>query len=185
MGGNIKETMLTVDKGKQLIDRLEQEHGLAKREMAALIDANCSELRDYAKTKARAIGDRQYGKDIFTRGLIEFTNYCKNDCYYCGIRCSNARAKRYRLSRDEIMACCREGEKLGFRTFVLQGGEDPYFTDDRIVDLIRQIRTAYPDCAITLSIGECERESYERFREAGADSGAFGRRFSIYQRTSS
>ena len=158
-----------IEEGKRLIDRLEREHGLPKEEMATLIAANCPELRDYARGKARAIGDRQYGKDIYIRGLIEFTNYCKNDCYYCGIRCSNAKADRYRLSKEDIMSCCREGYKLGFRTFVLQGGEDPYYTDDRIVDLIRQIRADYPDCAITLSIGERERESYERFWEAGAD----------------
>ena len=162
-------TLLTVEEGKRLIDCLEQEHELPKAEMAALIDANCPELRDYARIKSRAIGDRQYGKNIYIRGLIEFTNYCKNDCYYCGIRCSNTKTDRYRLSREDIMACCREGKKLGFRTFVLQGGEDPYYTDDHIVDLIRQIRTDYPDCAITLSIGERERESYERFWEAGAD----------------
>lgn len=161
--------LLSVEEGKRLIDCLEQEHGLPKAEMAALIDANCPELRDYARIKSRAIADRQYGKDIYIRGLIEFTNYCKNDCYYCGIRCSNTKAERYRLSKEDIMACCREGEKLGFRTFVLQGGEDPYYTDDYIVDLIRQIRTDYPHCAITLSIGERERESYERFWEAGAD----------------
>lgn len=163
------ETCLTIDEGKRLINRLEKERGLPMAEMAALIGANCQELRDYAKAKARAIGDQQYGKNIYIRGLIEFTNYCKNDCYYCGIRCSNARAERYRLSMDEIMACCAEGKKLGFRTFVLQGGEDPYYTDDRIVDLICRIRAVHPDCAITLSIGERERESYERFWEAGAD----------------
>ena len=169
-GSSVSEyALLTIEEGMQLIDRLQREHGLPKTEMAALIGAHCPELRDYAKAKARAIADQQYGKDIYIRGLIEFTNYCKNDCYYCGIRCSNARAKRYRLSKEEILACCREGEKLGFRTFVLQGGEDPYYTDDRIVELIRQIRTAHPDCAITLSVGERERESYERFWEAGAD----------------
>ncbi len=161
--------LLTIKEGKQLIDRLEKEHGLPKADMAALISADLPELRDHAKVWARAIVDQQYVKDIYIGGLIDFTNYCKNDCYYCGIRCSNAKAERYRLSMDEIMACCREGKKLGFRTFVLQGGEDPYYTDDRIVDLIYRIRTAYPDCAITLSIGERERESYERFWAAGAD----------------
>lgn len=162
-------SLLTIKEGKLLIDCLQQEHRLPKEEMAALIGANCPELRDYAKGKARTITDQQYGRNIYIRGLIEFTNFCKNDCYYCGIRRSNTRAERYRLSQEDIMACCREGEKLGFRTFVLQGGEDPYYTDDRIAALIRQIRTAYPDCAITLSIGERERESYERFWKAGAD----------------
>lgn len=167
--GVSEHMLLTVEQGKRLIDRLEQKHELPMAEMMALIDANCPKLRDYARLKAREIGDRIYGKNIYIRGLIEFTNYCKNDCYYCGIRCSNTKAERYRLSREDIMACCREGKKLGFRTFVLQGGEDPYYTDDCIVDLIHQIRTAFPDCAITLSIGERERESYERFWEAGAD----------------
>ena len=94
--------------------RLEQEHELSKAEMAVLIDANCPELRDYAKVKARAIGDKQFGRNIYIRGLIEFTNYCKNDCYYCGIRCRNAKAERYRLSREDIMACCREGKNWDF-----------------------------------------------------------------------
>ena len=107
-------TLLTVEEGKRLIDRLEQEHELSKAEMAVLIDANCPELRDYAKVKARAIGDKQFGRTIYIRGLIEFTNYCKNDCYYCGIRCSNAKAERYRLSREDIMACCREGKNWDF-----------------------------------------------------------------------
>lgn len=164
-----EEDVLTVTEGKVLIDRLEQERILEQEEFAALIAANCGALREYAKGKARAIADRQYGKDIYIRGLIEFTNFCKNDCNYCGIRKSNIHADRYRLREEDIMACCREGEKLGFRTFVLQGGEDPYYTDDRIVDLVRKIRAAHPDCAITLSIGEKERESYERFFEAGAD----------------
>ncbi len=114
-------TLLTVEEGKWLIDRLEQEHELSKAEMAGLIDSNCPELRDYAKVKARAIGDRKYGKNIYIRGLIEFTNYCKNDCYYCGIRCSNAKAERYRLSREDIMACCREREKTGISDICVTG----------------------------------------------------------------
>lgn len=165
----LEASRLPVGEGRCLIDRLEQERGLPKPKMAALIASNCSELREYAGAKARAIADARYGKGIFIRGLIEFTNYCKNDCYYCGIRRGNAKAKRYRLSVEDVMACCKEGERLGFRTFVLQGGEDPYYTDGRMVELIRRIRAAYPECAITLSIGERERESYERFWEAGAD----------------
>lgn len=160
---------LSLEEGKYLIDQLEQQQIPDRERLAALIRANCEELREYARGKARAIADRHYGKNIFIRGLIEFTNYCKNDCYYCGIRRSNTHAERYRLSEEEIMACCREGEKLGFRTFVLQGGEDPYYTDDRIVDLVKRIRAAHPDCAITLSIGEKDRASYERFFAAGAD----------------
>ena len=110
-----------------------------------------------------------YGKDVYIRGLIEFTNYCKNNCYYCGIRCGNENAVRYRLTKDEILDCCREGYKLGFRTFVLQGGEDPYFTDERICDIVSSIRTEFADCAITLSIGEKPYESYLAYYNAGAN----------------
>lgn len=152
-----------------MIDQLEREHCLNREEMAYLIASQCPELQDYAQKKARAVCDSRYGKRIFIRGLIEFTNYCRNDCYYCGIRRSNACAERYRLQEEDILACCREGERLGFRTFVLQGGEDPYYTDERMVSLIRQIRQEHPDCAITLSLGERERSSYERLWEAGAD----------------
>lgn len=110
-----------------------------------------------------------YGDKVYTRGLIEFTNYCKNNCYYCGIRRGNLHADRYRLSKEEIMSCCENGYDLGFRTFVLQGGEDAWFTDDRMADIIRSIRENYPDCAITLSIGERSYESYKKLRKAGAD----------------
>ena len=110
-----------------------------------------------------------YGDEVYLRGLIEFTNYCANNCYYCGIRAGNAEAVRYRLSKEEILACCAEGYALGYRTFVLQGGEDPYFTDDLICDITAAIRKTYPECAITLSIGEKSRESYQRYYDAGAN----------------
>ena len=110
-----------------------------------------------------------YGNKIYVRGLIEFTNYCKNDCFYCGIRRSNREAQRYRLTEEDILTCCAEGYELGFRTFVLQGGEDPFFTDEKIVHMIHEIKKKYPDCALTLSIGEKSEESYRAFREAGAD----------------
>lgn len=112
---------------------------------------------------------RYYGTDVYIRGLIEFTNICKNDCLYCGIRCGNKNAERYRLTREDIMSCCENGYELGFRTFVLQGGEDPYYTDDVICEIVSDIKNKYPDCAVTLSIGEKERESYEAFKKAGAD----------------
>ncbi|MDR1948497.1 MAG: [FeFe] hydrogenase H-cluster radical SAM maturase HydE [Spirochaetaceae bacterium] len=118
---------------------------------------------------ARKVREGYYGLDVYFRGLIEFTNYCKNDCYYCGIRRSNTRAERYRLSLGEILDCCRVGDSLGFRTFVLQGGEDPWFTDERIEEMIRAIRGEFPDHAITLSIGERSRKSYEGFFRAGAN----------------
>lgn len=164
-----EDNILPISTGKKLIDNLEQKQFLDKDDMAALIASHCPELQEYARKKARKIGDAWYGKKIYIRGLIEFSNYCKNDCYYCGIRRSNTHAVRYRLSEEDILICCREGWNLGFRTFVLQGGEDPYYNDDRVVQLVQRIRKEYPECAITLSLGEREKESYERFREAGAD----------------
>ncbi len=110
-----------------------------------------------------------YGTDVYIRGLIEFTNYCKNNCYYCGIRLGNEYAERYRLTTEEIMKCCETGYELGFRTFVLQGGEDPYFTDGRICSVTEKIKSEYPDCAVTLSVGERSYKSYLAFYNAGAD----------------
>ena len=115
------------------------------------------------------IRQKYYGNKVYIRGLIEFTNYCKNDCYYCGIRHSRADVSRYRLSPEQILDCCETGYQLGFRTFVLQGGEDPYWTDQRLSDLVTAIRKNFPDCAITLSIGERSRESYQKLFHAGAD----------------
>lgn len=119
--------------------------------------------------QADKVRRRFYGTDVYIRGLIEFTNYCKNNCYYCGIRCENAQTERYRLNKKQIDACCEEGYKLGFRTFVLQGGEDPYFTDEKLCEIISGIRHTYPDCAITLSVGEKKKESYAAYFEAGAN----------------
>lgn len=110
-----------------------------------------------------------YGDEVYIRGLIEFTNYCRNNCYYCGIRRSNRNAERYRLTKEEILICCDEGYKLGFRTFVMQGGEDPYYTDEMICNIVSEIKRRYPDCAVTLSIGEKSRGSYRSFYDAGAD----------------
>lgn len=154
---------------KQYIEKLEQEGILPEEEFVNLIANRSKEDEEYAAARARAIADSVYGKDIYIRGLIEFTNVCRNNCYYCGIRRDNKAADRYRLSKEEILSCCREGYALGFRTFVLQGGEDPYYDDERIVDLVASIRSEYPDCAITLSIGEKSYKSYEAFFRAGAD----------------
>ena len=154
---------------KKLIDALAQGSSLTEKQWEELIAGLTEELAEYAAEKARSIREKIYGKTVFTRGLIEFTNYCKNDCLYCGIRRSNSNAERYRLSEEEILDCCKQGYELGFRTFVLQGGEDGYFTDDRITDIIKKIKAKYPDCALTLSIGEKEKESYQRFFNAGAD----------------
>jgi len=152
-----------------LIDALRRERVLPRAELAGLIreisDGDMPYLFDAARETARS----RFGNRIYTRGLIEFTNYCRCDCYYCGIRRSNRQAERYRLTQEEILACCRAGYALGFRTFVLQGGEDPYFTDERICELVRAIKSSWPDCAVTLSIGEKEHSSYRLYRKAGAD----------------
>lgn len=118
---------------------------------------------------ARAVALKQFQNKIYIRGLIEFTNYCKNDCYYCGIRCSNNNANRYRLTQEEILSCCHNGYELGFRTFVLQGGEDLFFSDPKMVAIISAIKKIYPDCAVTLSIGERSFASYKAMFAAGAD----------------
>lgn len=115
-----------------------------------------------------AVRRERYGNAIFTRGLIEFTNICRNNCLYCGLRAANHSVARYRLTADEILACADEGYALGFRTFVLQGGEDGYFDDDRLCAIVREIHRRYPTCAITLSVGERSRASYQRLHEAGA-----------------
>lgn len=153
-----------------LTEKLIRDHTLAREEYARLLEASGDpEVRSRLSREAVRLRKLYYGDKVFTRGLIEFTNYCKNNCYYCGIRCQNPHAKRYRLSREEILDCCENGYGLGFRTFVLQGGEDPFFTDERMTEIIREIKTRYPDCALTLSIGERSFESYRRFRVAGAD----------------
>ncbi|HPU45062.1 MAG: [FeFe] hydrogenase H-cluster radical SAM maturase HydE [Clostridiaceae bacterium] len=154
---------------KQLIDKLYETGDLAPAEYRELIDGRNPELAEYLFEKARDVRIRHYGYDVYIRGLIEFTNYCRNDCYYCGIRRSNREAERYRLTKEQILECCSTGYDLGFRTFVLQGGEDGYFTDDRMVDIISSIKSEYPDCAITLSIGEKSHESYKAFFDAGAE----------------
>ncbi len=118
--------------------------------------------------KACRVRDEVYGRKVFMRGLIEISNHCKNNCLYCGIR-RDASVQRYRLTKEDILACCQEGHRLGFRTFVLQGGEDGWYTDELMCDIVSSIRSAYPDCAITLSLGERGRESFRRLREAGAD----------------
>jgi biotin synthase len=140
---------------------------LSDPELKALIET--SEYDEALRVQADKVRQEFYGTEVYVRGLIEFTNYCKNNCYYCGIRRDNKNAERYRLSREEILACCKEGYRLGFRTFVLQGGEDGYYTDKMICELVSQIKENHPDCAVTLSIGEKSRESYLAYYKAGAD----------------
>lgn len=153
----------------ELVDRLERDRILTKEEFTALIENRNDKLAEYVFEKARRIRHRIYGKDVYIRGLIEFTNYCRNDCLYCGIRRSNKNADRYRLTKEDILECCETGHSLGFRTFVLQGGEDGFYTDDMLVDIIKAVKESYPDCALTLSIGEKSRESYKKYFDAGAD----------------
>lgn len=152
-----------------LAEKLAKTHDLSAEELYLLIANRTEETREYLRQKAEAECQRVYGNNVFIRGLIELTNYCKNDCYYCGIRCSNKKANRYRLTKQQILECCEIGYELGFRTFVLQGGEDPYFTDERMVDIVSAMRQKYPHCAITLSLGERSRESYEALFKAGAN----------------
>lgn len=154
---------------KDRIRRLEQDRDLPDRDLLDLIVMQDAEAEALLAQRAAAVRQQVYGRDVFIRGLIEFTNYCRNDCFYCGIRRSNACAQRYRLTREEILACCRTGYGLGFRTFVLQGGEDPFFTTERLAELVRAIKRAYPDCAVTLSVGEKDRATYQAWFDAGAD----------------
>ena len=154
---------------KNLILKLEKEKILTKEEFAFLIKNRNEEISQFLFERARKIREAHYGKDVYIRGLIEFTNYCKNDCLYCGIRRSNKTCERYRLTKEDILLCCEEGYGLGFRTFVLQGGEDNHYSDDYMCEIISEIKRKYPDCAITLSIGEKSKESYQKLFDAGAD----------------
>lgn len=150
-----------------MITKLRDTRDLTDDEFRTLLttDAYDEELR----AAADAVRIENYGREVYLRGLIEFTNYCKNNCLYCGIRRDNREASRYRLTLEDILECCAEGHELGYRTFVLQGGEDPYFTDERVCQIVSAIKERYPDCALTLSIGEKSRESYQAYYDAGAD----------------
>ena len=152
-----------------LIRRLETEHRLERSEYEFLLANRTPEAAARLADSAVRLRREIYGNDVYIRGLIEISSFCRNDCLYCGIRRSNSRCQRYRLTPEEILECCREGYELGFRTFVLQGGEDGWFQDGRLCKLIGRIRSAYPDCAVTLSLGERSRESYQRLFDAGAE----------------
>lgn len=151
-----------------LIEKLNNTHSLNKDEALQLIKQG-AQHKNLLFALAQETAQKSFGRQIFVRGLIEFTNYCKNDCYYCGIRRSNKNAARYRLTQEEILECCRAGYGLGFRTFVLQGGEDYFYSDDDIAAIVRAIKAQHPDCAVTLSIGERSRETYALWKQAGAD----------------
>lgn len=162
---------------KDLIDKLYITNNLSYEELLFLIENidnsnyNLSKVnyREYLYDKARDTRNKHYSNKIFLRGLIELTNYCKNDCYYCGIRCSNKNISRYRLSKNDILKCCDIGYEIGYRTFVIQGGEDPCITDELVCDMISSIKNLYPDCAITLSLGEKSYDSYKKMYDSGAD----------------
>lgn len=151
---------------KNLIDKLKADKNLNDDELKLLIDTDDS---DYLFRTADSVRKLIYGNVVYVRGLIEFTNHCKNNCLYCGLRASNKKLERYRLSEDDILACADEGYRLGMRTFVLQGGEDLSITDNYICSVVSHLKNVYPDCAVTLSIGEKTRESYKAYKDAGAD----------------
>ena len=153
----------------ELLRLLSEKHHLSLSSFERILRERTEEDEELARQLARECTEKYYGRGVYTRGLIEFTNYCKNNCHYCGIQRGNQEVERYRLSKEEILSCCEEGYRLGFRTFVLQGGEDPYFTDEKIVEIVQVIKKAFPDCAVTLSIGEKSRASYEKYFLAGAD----------------
>ena len=153
----------------ELLHLLSEKHHLSLSSYEKILEERTEADEELAHRLARECTEKYYGRGVYTRGLIEFTNYCKNNCHYCGIQRGNQEVERYRLSKEEILSCCEEGYRLGFRTFVLQGGEDPYFTDEKIVEIVQAIKKAFPDCAVTLSIGEKSRASYEKYFLAGAD----------------
>ena len=156
-------------RGIEMIPKGYDIKSLTQNELKALIEENSHVIDEKLLEAARSTREQSYGKKVFFRGLIEFSNYCKNDCYYCGIRKSNRNVRRYRLTKKEIIDCCITGYQLGFRTFVLQSGEDLYYTDDFMIDLIGDIKNRFPDSAITLSMGEKSYESYKKYFQAGAD----------------
>lgn len=157
------------DRLLSLVETLTEKHSLSLQDYRCLIENRCEEAAKLLAERAVAVRKEIYGTAVFVRGLIEISNICKNDCLYCGIRRSNKDCDRYRLTPEQILMCADEGDALGFRTFVLQGGEDGYFTDGVLCDLIQKIKEKYPECAVTLSLGERSYESYQRLHSAGAD----------------
>ena len=179
--------IIDINKTKKIIDKIDKKEKISYKDALTLLSSfeydndlnkkkldkkekiEIKELKKYLREKARDKADKVFGKYIFMRGLIEFTNYCKNDCIYCGIRKSNKNVERYRLNKKEILECCKIGYDIGFRTFVLQGGEDDFFNIERISNIARAIKKEFPDCALTLSIGEKEEEYYKELKNNGAN----------------
>lgn len=156
-------------KTKRIIDRLYNQSRIDGEELRYLLDGLTAETLEYLVKKANDQRYERYGKQVYMRGLVEFTSYCKRNCLYCGLRAGNGKARRYRLSTSEIIAACAGGWKLGYKTFVLQGGEDDYYSDEKIVEIIAAIKKNFSECALTLSLGERSRASYRKFFLAGAD----------------
>jgi len=154
---------------RKIVDKLRKEKFLEREEFVDLIQNRNDECFEYISSLARVEREKVFGKKVYIRGLIEFTNYCKNDCFYCGIRKSNKNALRYRLNEEDILKCCKQGYELGFRTFVLQGGEDLYYCDELLCHIVENIKKNYADCAVTLSVGERNYQSYKRLFDCGAD----------------
>ncbi len=152
-----------------IINKLAEGELLTHDEWMLLLSTLDVEEREYLRAKAQEVATSNYGHGVFVRALLEISSYCRNNCYYCGIRASNRNAQRYRLTKEEILECCKEADALGFNTFVMQGGEDPMQNDAWVVDVVKSIRAAYPDKAITLSVGERSDEAYAAFKEAGAN----------------
>ena len=179
--------IIDINKTKKIIDKIDKKEKISYKDALTLLSSfeydndlnkkkldkkekiEIKELKKYLREKAREKADKVFGKYIFMRGLIEFTNYCKNDCIYCGIRKSNKNVERYRLNKKEILECCKIGYDIGFRTFVLQGGEDIFFNIERMSNIARAIKKEFPDCALTLSIGEKEEEYYKELKNNGAN----------------
>ena len=179
--------IIDINKTKKIIDKIDKKEKISYKDALTLLSSfeydndlnkkkldkkekiEIKELKKYLREKARDKADKVFGKYIFMRGLIEFTNYCKNDCIYCGIRKSNKKVERYRLNKKEILECCKIGYEIGFRTFVLQGGEDNFFNIERMSNIVRAIKKEFPDCALTLSIGEKEEEYYKELKNNGAN----------------
>ena len=179
--------IIDINKAKKIIDKIDKKEKISYKDALTLLSSfeydndlnkkkldkkekiEIKELKKYLREKAREKADKVFGKYIFMRGLIEFTNYCKNDCIYCGIRKSNKNVERYRLNKKEILECCKIGYDIGFRTFVLQGGEDNFFNIERMSNIARAIKKEFPDCALTLSIGEKEEEYYKELKNNGAN----------------
>ena len=164
-----REESISYDDALVLLSSFEYDNNINKKQLTQEEEESIKDLKEYLRVKAREKADKIFGKYVFMRGLIEFTNYCKNDCIYCGIRKSNKNAERYRLNKEDILSCCELGYEIGFRTFVLQGGEDPYYNINIMSDIVEAIKTKFPDCALTLSIGEKEEDYYKVLKEKEAN----------------